>query len=116
VDDKIVLLDGEDGTHRADHKFCFRFFPVKTDHVNKINTIMLEESPSISYIVFKSYSRARKTFEYYLSLPAESGFKYVPNVPGVADDPRIGGFMKKLEAAVKEMGSSVPASYKTHGP
>lgn len=114
VDGRVVLLDGEDGTPRADHKYYFRFFPLETDHANKINTIMLEESTMISKIVFKSYSRARKTFEHYLSLPPESGFKYVPNVPGVSDDPRI-IFLMKLEEAVKKMGSSVTASYQTRG-
>jgi len=114
VDDGIALLEGEDGTPRADHKFCFRFFPLGTDHVNKINTIMLEESTRISHIVFRSYSGARKVFEHYLSLPVESGFKYVPNVPDVSDDPRV-VFLKKLEKAVKQMGSSVTASYQTQG-
>jgi hypothetical protein len=114
VDGRAVLLDGEDGTHRADHKFCFRFFPLETDHVNKINNIMLEQSTMISKIVFRSYSGARKTFEHYLSLPSESGFKYVPNVPGVSDDPRI-VFLMKLEEAVKKMGSSVTACYQIRG-
>jgi hypothetical protein len=75
---------------------------------------MLEESTMISKIVFKSYSGARKTFEHYLSLPPESGFKYVPDVPGVSDDPRI-IFLMKLEEAAKKMGSSVTASYQTGG-
>jgi hypothetical protein len=114
VDGRVVLLDGEDGDLRADHKFCFRFFPIGTDHVNKINTIMLEESTMISKIVFKSYSGARKTFEHYLSLPPESGFKYVPNVPSVSDDSRV-IFLMKLEEAAKQMGSSVTASYQTGG-
>ncbi len=114
VDGRVVLLDGEDGTRRVDDKFCFRFFPLETDHVNKINTIMLEELTMISKIVFKSYAGARKTFEHYLSLPPEKGFKYVPNVPGVADDPRI-MFLMKLEEAVKKMGSTVKASYQPRG-
>jgi len=116
-DGRVVLLEGEDGRYRADHKFCFRFFPLGTDHVNKINIIMLEQSISISHIVFKSYSAARKIFEHYLSLPVESGFKYVPDVPGVptASDEPIIVFFKKLEAALKIMGSSVTASYKPRG-
>ena len=114
VDGSLVLLEGEDGTHRADHRFCFRFFPLETHHVNKISTIMLEESTGISHIVFRSYSVARKTFEHYLSLPVESGFKYVSSVPGASEDPRV-VFLKKLEEAVKMMGSSVQASYQPRG-
>jgi hypothetical protein len=109
VEGRVVLLEGEDGTHRADHKFCFRFFPLETDHVNKIHTIMLEESTSISTIVFKSYSGARKIFEHYLSMPADRNFKLVQNAP---DDPRK-IFLEKLEEAAKQMGSDVTATYQT---
>jgi hypothetical protein len=110
VDGRIVLLDGEDGTHRADHKFCFRFFPLETDHVNKINSIMLEESTEISAVVFKSYSGARKIFEHYLCLPIDSGLKYIPNGASMSDNPRM-VFLMKLEKAARMMGSSVTAIY-----
>jgi hypothetical protein len=109
---RAVLLDGEDGTHRAQHKFCFRFFPLETNHVNKIHSIMLEQSTNIWAIVFKSYSGARKVFEHYLSLPADrgyGGFKFVLSTP---DDPRK-IFLGKLETAARQMGSDVTATYVT---
>jgi hypothetical protein len=109
VEGRVVLVEGEDGTHRAEHKFCFRFFPLETDHVNKIHTIMLEESTAISAIVFKSYCGARKIFEHYLSMPAYRGFKFVQNAP---DNPRK-IFLEKLEEAIKQMGSDVTATYQT---
>lgn len=107
---RLVLLNGEDGSHRADHRFCFRFFPVATDHVDKINSIMLEESYGISTMVFGSRTGARKIFESYLSaVPrAESGFKTVSGKP---DDPRL-IFLQKLELVAKEMGSNVVAVYR----
>ncbi|KFY72462.1 hypothetical protein V499_07421 [Pseudogymnoascus sp. VKM F-103] len=108
---RLVLLNGEDGTHRADHKFCFRFFPVATDHVDKINAIMLEESYGISTIVFGTRTGARKIFESYLSAvpSAESSFKTVSGKP---DDPRL-NFLQKLEHVAKQMGSTVVAVYRT---
>ncbi|OBT57412.1 hypothetical protein VE04_02573 [Pseudogymnoascus sp. 24MN13] len=107
--DSLVLLNGEDGTYRADHRFCFQFFPIANCHVNKINGIMLEESHSISTIVFGSRTGARKIFESYLSAPVESGFKTVSGKP---DDSRL-IFLRKLEHVAKQMGSNVVAVYRT---
>lgn len=111
IDGKLVLRNGEDGTHRANHRFCFRFFPIAKDHVDKINGIMLEESYAISTIVFGSRAGARKIIESYLSAPArgESGFKIVSSRP---DDRRL-IFLRKLEHAVHQMGSNVVAVYHT---
>lgn len=111
TDGRLVLLDGEDGAHRANHRFCFRFFPIAEEHVNKINAIMLEESYGISTIVFGSPTGARKIMESYLSaLPRpESGFKTVSSKP---DDRRL-IFLQKLENAAQKMGSNVVAVYHT---
>ncbi|OBT80013.1 hypothetical protein VF21_01127 [Pseudogymnoascus sp. 05NY08] len=112
---RLVLLNGEDGSHRANHRFCFRFFPVATDHVDRINGIMLEESYGISTIVFGSRTGAQKILESYLSAPlpaessAESSFKTVSGKP---DDPRF-IFLQKLEHVAKQMGSNVVAVYCT---
>jgi hypothetical protein len=107
VDGKVIPLDGEDGTPRAYHKFCFRFFPISAYHVNKINCVMLEESYAISTIVFNSHSGARKALDHYLSMPCERSFKTVSNAP---DDPRL-ALLKKLELLVKQLGSSTTALY-----
>lgn len=109
VDGRVVLLNGEDGSHRADHKFCFRFFPLMTEHVNKINAIMLEESYLISNIVFKSHAGLRIALEYYLTMPANRGLKLCGGGP---DDLRL-RLLKKLEQLVKQMGSDVTAVYRT---
>jgi hypothetical protein len=66
VNGRLVLADGEDGTLRSGDKFCFRFFLISTNHVNTINSIMLEESCAISTIVFKSKVSARRALEFYL--------------------------------------------------
>ncbi|OBT69547.1 hypothetical protein VE03_01179 [Pseudogymnoascus sp. 23342-1-I1] len=109
IDGKLVLLNGEDGTHRANHRFCFRFVPIIKDQVDKINGIMLEESYGISTIVFGSHTGARKIMESYLSIipRGEYGFKIVSGKP---DDRRL-VFLRKLEQVVQQMGSNVVAVY-----
>lgn len=111
VDGKIALLDGEDGSYRSYHKFCFRFFPISAEHVNKINCIMLEQSYTTSKIIFKSKLGVRKILEYYLSMPCKHNrvysFKTVKDEP---DDPRL-VCLKKLEQAAKQLGSNATAVY-----
>jgi Protein of unknown function (DUF4238) len=109
VNGRITYIDGKDRKLRPDDKFCFKFFPITTTHVNKINAIMLEESPSISTIALKSKPSARKTLEFYLTTPIiqnELGMK----VFEMLDDPRLACF-KKLEQAAKQLGSDVAAKY-----
>lgn len=107
VDGRIQLVEGRDGSHRVDDRFCFRFFPLETEHVNRINAIMLEESHSISNIVFKSHSGLRMAIDYYLTMSTTGGFKLCDGMPG---EPRL-CLLKKLEHLVNEMGSSVTAVY-----
>lgn len=64
VDGKAVAVNG--GPKGAADKFCFRFFPISEIHVDKINSIMLEESYKISTIVFHSKTGARKALGSYL--------------------------------------------------
>jgi hypothetical protein len=108
VGGRVVLLEGEDGTRRSDHKFLFRFFPLTTTHVDKINAIMLEQSTRISAIVIKSRAGARKTIESYLKMPLVRTFKTVSDVP---DDPML-LLLKKLEQVVKQLGGDAVAVYR----
>ena len=66
VNGRIVPLDRGGRSPRLNDKFSFRFFPISTDHTQRINSIMLDNSYSISRIAFKSQSSARITLEYYL--------------------------------------------------
>lgn len=111
VNGRETLADGEDGSLRANHKFCFRFFPISTEHVNKINCFMLEESISISTIAFKTQLAARKTLEYYLGTSFETGGSCIfKAVLGEPDDPRL-ALLKKLEQALRQLGSDTTAVY-----
>ena len=68
---------------------------------------MLEESYTISTIVFKSHLGARRALEYYLGMPCEHNFKTVSDTP---DDLRL-AFLKKLEQVVKQLGSGTSLIY-----
>lgn len=113
---KLVLKEGEDGSRRAYHKFCFRFFPISTDHVNKINSIMLEESHSISTITFKSRLGARNALEYYLGMPRNHPVLYSYRHFGDVPDNLGRLFIKKLEQAVEKLGSVTVAVDKVQNP
>lgn len=114
VNGRRILAEGEDGSSRPYHKFCFRFFPISTEHLNKINCVMLEESHSISIIAFKSRIAARKTLEYYLSRScgpqSQHDFKSLKMVGDQPDDKRL-ICLKKLENAARQLGSETTAVY-----
>jgi hypothetical protein len=113
VDGRVVLRPGEDGSEQANDRFGFRFFPISTEHVNKINAIMLEHSYSISTIVFRSHAGIQRALEFYLGMPTRlgmltaHGFKVCGDA---ADDPRL-LFLRKLERLLSEMGSQTRAVY-----
>ena len=111
VDGRLVLLEGEDGFHRADHKFCFRFFPITTEHTDRINSIMLENAHHASTIVFKSQEAACRTLKRYLTMPCE--FNGLPCFKMVADsenDEKL-KFLKNLKKVVSDLGSPVTLTY-----
>lgn len=111
INGRQALAPGEDGSARTCHRFCFPFFPISTYHVNKINCIMLEQSCSISTIAFKTPSIARKSFEYYLSMPCQvSDFRSFKVITGDLNNQRL-LFLKKMECILKQMGSNITAVY-----
>lgn len=97
----VELLDGEDGSRRRHHRFGFQFFKVSTEHVNKINMIMLENAQNCQAIAFTSQAALKTTLEHYLTLPADRGFKLVANE---VDDPKL-LYLLKLEYVLKDLGS-----------
>ena len=111
VDGKVVLLKGEDGSHRADHKFCFRFFPISTEHTERINFITLENACSVATIVFKSQLAAGRTLERYLNSPCElNGVACFKVIEDTEVDERL-KFLRKLEKVVGDMGSEVKSIF-----
>jgi Protein of unknown function (DUF4238) len=112
VDGRTVPLDGHDGKHRLSDKFCFRFFPISTEHTNRINSILLEESYRSSTIVYKSQLATRRTLETYLILPCEMNGRCCFKIVGYGpDDPKL-MFLRKLEQAARILGSNATAVYR----
>ena len=108
-DGKMILKDGEDGSWKNTHKFCFKFFKISTSHMNMINTIILEEANSVPMIAFKSQLALKRVMCYYLSTPTDAaemrGFKQV------FDTAKLTCF-RKLEGLAKQLGSDTRAVYR----
>ena len=111
VDGKLMLLEGEDGSHRAVDKFCFRFFPISTEHMDRINFILLENADHVSTIVYQSQQSVSRTLKKYLTAPCELNtsacFKVITDS---TDDQRL-AFLKKLEKVVRHLGYDAVATY-----
>lgn len=97
----VELLSGEDGSQRLSHRFCFSFFKISTEHVNRINAIMLDNAQECQAIAFTSRAALRATLEHYLTLPADEGFTVTRDT---ADDPKA-RYLTKLEDMMHHLGS-----------
>jgi uncharacterized protein DUF4238 len=104
------LLEGEDGSLRSNHRFCFPFLKLSTEHVNKINAIMLDNSHTCQTIAFTSRAALKTTLEHYLTLPVDQGFKLVGNE---SDDPILFHLLK-LEKTLRKLGSDKNLVYNLH--
>lgn len=105
----IQLNQGEDGSQRGHHRFCFPFFKLSAEHVNKINAIFLENAYTCQAMAFTSHSALRIAVEHYLTLPATEGIKYVGyNV----NDPSL-PYLVKLENIVRKLGSDKGLVYQS---
>jgi hypothetical protein len=100
VNGRLQLISGEDGSKRKDHRFCFKFFPIETQHVNKINGILLDNAYTCSSVVFKSIETFSRTIEWFLSASCTFG-KIV-----MGDDANLRlTYLKKLAAISQSLGS-----------
>jgi hypothetical protein len=69
VDGHARLNQGESGTGRKDHKFCFQYFPIDTKHVHTINAIVLQNAYVCSRVVFGMQKSLSRTLEAHLTSP-----------------------------------------------
>jgi hypothetical protein len=100
VGGRIRLLGGEDGVPRKDHRFCFRFFPIRSQHVHTINGILLDNASSCTSVVFESQESFARTLEWYLTAPCTIGKNIIP---GDSDGRAV--TLKKLEGVSRALGS-----------
>ena len=115
---------------RDKHVFYFRFFPLETRHVQKINTILLEEAPGTITLVYKSPESLRRALESYLT-DDSPGLKQVYRLPPIdpkdlrkasdtlglpakwCEDKEI-TYPQLLEGVAQTLGSKVIAKYRVH--
>ena len=103
TDGRLYGSDGEYWRPRSDHRFCLRLFEIGSEHVNRINAILLDNcwgvDPSTA-VVFDSHEAFVKTLEWYLTAPCDIG----KVIQGVGADVRESALMK-LEALSRSLGS-----------
>ena len=100
INGRVKLINGEDGQNRKDHKFCFKFFPIETQHVNTINAILLDNAYHCSSVVFKTIESFMHTLEWFLTAPCTIG----KIITGEDADLRL-TCLKKLAAVSQSLGS-----------
>jgi hypothetical protein len=100
INGRVKLINGEDGQKRKDHKFCFKFFPIETQHVNTINGILLDNAYGCSSVVFKTIESFMHTLEWFLTAPCTIG----KIIAGEDADLRF-TCLKKLAAVSQSLGS-----------
>ena len=116
---------------RDKHIFHFRFFPLETRHVQRINAILFEEVPGTIALVYKSPNSLCRALEFYL-IDDSLGFKQIYRPPstdlGDSHDVRdklglsLGkwredegiAYLQLLERIAQILGSTVTARYKVH--
>ena len=129
VNGKTVLLPTK--MSRNKHVFYFRFFPLGSRHVQKINTILLEEAPGTIALVYKSLESLRRALQSYLT-DDSPGLKQVYKLPPTdPKDPRKASdilgvlpakwcedtgltYLRLLERVAQTLGSTVIAKYSVH--
>jgi len=97
VNNRVQLNAGEDGNLRKDHKFCFKYFPIGTEHVDIINGVFLQNAHACSRVVFATKDSLSRTLEAHLIAPWNI-------IIGGEADPRL-KFLKKLAILSKSLGS-----------
>jgi hypothetical protein len=107
VNGRLQLINSEDGQKRKDHKFCFKFFPIETQHVNTINGILLDNAYSCSSVVFKSIEIFSRTLEWFLTASCTFG----KLVMGNDTDLRL-AHLKKLATISQSLGSDKKAVWR----
>lgn len=103
VDGRLTLVSGEDGKPRRDHRFCFRFFPVSSNHVHTINSILLDNAAPCTSVVFESQESFARTLEWYLTAPCTIGKILIDtNIDVKVRETTL----KKLEKVSRDLGST----------
>ncbi|KAI1745071.1 hypothetical protein F4680DRAFT_404186 [Xylaria scruposa] len=101
VNGRTQLLPGEDGAQLKTHKFCFSFFPISEEHVNKINLILFDNAHSCANIVFGSRDSFFRTLEWFMTCTPTLGKKII----GDSQEERR-KLLTNLATLMKSLGST----------
>ncbi|KAF4637367.1 hypothetical protein G7Y89_g714 [Cudoniella acicularis] len=104
----VPIVEGVAPIFTKNDRFYFKFFPISTEHVNKINTVLLEEASGTSIIAFNRRESVCHTLEYYLTMESDADFKF--KIVKNDNDPKL-AFLKKLEKATKWLGGKASVKY-----
>ncbi|KAK7740414.1 hypothetical protein SLS62_011131 [Diatrype stigma] len=96
-----VRLINKDWKKSKGDKFCFSFFRIGTEHVNKINSYMLENAHACTSVIFGSRDSFAKTLEWYMTAPCD----YMKKVLGETEGQKL-RLLKNLGALMNSLGSS----------
>ena len=97
VDGRVLLDPSEHWDSRKNHRFCFKYFPIHTQHVHTINAIFLQNAYICSKIVFGTKQSFSRTLEAHLTSPWNI-------ITGDDADLRL-AFLKRLGGVSKSLGS-----------
>ncbi|KAE8557503.1 hypothetical protein EYB25_002210 [Talaromyces marneffei] len=107
VNGRQELVPGASGTPRSNDRFCFRFWPISTKHVDTINSIFLDNLLQCRSIVFGSNTPFKRTLEAYMTVSTRD-FKKVGCGERGARISRV-ACLKMLSAVLRMLGSdSIP--------
>lgn len=76
VHGKLELALGQSGTPKLNDKFCFRFWPISTSHVDVINSVFFDNLLRCKNVVYNSKSSFKRTLETYMT-SSTHGFKSI---------------------------------------
>ncbi|KAJ4329060.1 hypothetical protein N0V84_000411 [Fusarium piperis] len=99
IDGVLTLKPGRSKGLRKDDRFCFKFFPLETSHVRKINGIFLDNCYACSSIVFGSQDAFLETLDWWLTEPCTTGKIVMGEYEHVHLE-----YLKNLEAFMKARG------------
>ncbi|KAI3334202.1 hypothetical protein F4824DRAFT_502281 [Ustulina deusta] len=104
VNGRVRLLPGQDGVRRKADKFCFPFFSIGIEHVNKINHILFDNAYVCANIVFASKKTFFKTLEWYMTYAGTLG-----KAVTIDSEEERRKFLVNLAALMKSLGSTKEA-------
>lgn len=67
VNGKLELAPGASGILQSNDRFCFRFWPITSKHMNTINSIFLDNLSQCKSVVFSSKASFKQTLEAYMT-------------------------------------------------